>query len=51
MMKKRPKQSPKTWTEIFQAQRKVFPQGCAVTRIVPDKTKYSRKIKHKLKEW
>jgi hypothetical protein len=36
-MSKKPKQSPKTWVEVFQGQRKEFPQGCAVTRIIPDK--------------
>lgn len=50
-MSKKVKSNPKTWVEVFQGQRKEFPQGCAVTRIIPDKTKYSRKLKHKQKEW
>lgn len=33
--KKNPKL--KTWTEIFQAERKEFPQGYCVTRVIPDK--------------
>lgn len=36
-MSKKPKQFPKSWIEVFQGQRKEFPQGCAVTRIIPDK--------------
>ena len=36
-MSKKPKQSPKTWVEVFQGQRKAFPQGYAVTRVIPDK--------------
>ena len=36
-MSKKPKQSLKTWVEVFQGQRKEFPQGCAVTRVIPDK--------------
>lgn len=36
-MSKKPKQTPKTWVEVFQGQRKEFPQGCAVTRVIPDK--------------
>lgn len=52
-MKKKASMKPivKTYTEIFMGQRKEFPQGCAVTRVIPDKTKYNRKVKHKLKEW
>lgn len=44
MMKKQ-KRSPKTWTEVFQSQRKQFPQGYCVTRIIPDKR--FKKPKHK----
>ena len=33
--KKNPK--PKTWSEIFQNERRLFPQGYCVTRIIPDK--------------
>lgn len=36
-MSKKSKQSTKSWVEVFQSQRKEFPQGCAVTRIIPDK--------------
>ncbi len=45
--KKTPKE--KTWTEVFQAERKTFPQGYCVTRIIPDKRK--KEPKHKGKEW
>ena len=45
------KTTVKSYIEIFKGERKTFPQGCAVTRIIPDKTKYTRKTKHKLKEW
>lgn len=36
-MSKKPKVTPKTWTEVFQSQRKEFPQGYCVTRVIPDK--------------
>ena len=39
----------KTWVEVFQAERKSFPQGYCVTRVREDK-RY-KKPKHKLKEW
>lgn len=39
----------KTYIEIFQSERKAFPQGCCATRIIPDKR--HKKPKHKLKEW
>ena len=48
-MSKKPKQTPKTWIEVFQNQRKEFPQGCAVTRIIPDKR--FKKPKYKGKDW
>lgn len=44
--KKNPKL--KTWVEVFQAERKEFPQGYCVTRIIPDKR--NRKPKHKGRE-
>ena len=33
------KMNPKTksWVEVFKAERKQFPQGHCVTRIIPDK--------------
>lgn len=48
-MSKKPKQTPKTWIEVFQGQRKEFPQGCAVTRIIPDKR--FKKPKYKGRDW
>lgn len=45
--KKNPK--TKTWLEVFQSQRKEFPQGCCVTRIIPNAR--HKKPKYKLKEW
>lgn len=47
-MSKKTKNKPKTWTEVFMAQRKEFPQGYCVTCIIPDKR--NRKPKHK-KGW
>ena len=44
--KKNPKQ--KTWVEVFQSERKEFPRGYCVTRIIPDKRK--KKPKHKGRE-
>lgn len=44
--KKTPKE--KTWTEVLQAERKTFPQGYCVTRIIPDKR--NKKPKHKGRE-
>lgn len=48
-MRKKIKQAAKTWIEVFQGQRKQFPQGCAVTRIIPDKR--FKQPKYKGKEW
>ena len=45
---KQKKQKEKTWTEIFQSERKTFPKGYCVTRIIPDKRK--KPPKHKGKE-
>lgn len=39
----------KTYVEIFKSERKTFPQGCAVTRVIPDKR--FKKPKYKGKEW
>ena len=47
MSKKVKKQKPKTWVEVFQSERKEFPHGYCVTRIIPDK----RHKKPKYKEW
>ena len=44
--KKNPKQ--KAWVEVFQSERKKFPQGYCVTRIIPDKR--NKKQKHKGRE-
>lgn len=48
MSKSKKKQQPKTWVEVFQSERKEFPQGYCVTRIIPDKR--NKKPKHKGKE-
>lgn len=40
---------PKTWVEVFQSERKQFPQGYCVTRIIHDKRR--KKEKYKLKGW
>lgn len=48
MMSKKRNQKSKTWIEVFQSERKVFPQGYCVTRVREDKR---RKLpKHKRKE-
>lgn len=47
-MSKKQKPTPKTWVEVFQGERKEFPQGYCVTRIIPDKRK--KAPKHKGKE-
>ena len=44
--KKLPKS--KTWIEVFQSERRQFPQGYCVTRTIPDKRR--KKPKHKGKE-
>lgn len=49
MSKSKKKQQPKTWTEVFQSQRKEFPQGYCVTRIIPDKR--HKKPKYKGREF
>lgn len=44
-MSKKKKKKPKTWVEVFQAERKKFPQGHCATRIIPDKRKKDPKYK------
>lgn len=44
-MSKKKSQKGKTWVEVFQTERKTFPQGYCVTRVIPDKR--TRKPKHK----
>lgn len=48
MSKKQRKRKPKTWTEVFQSERKTFPPGACVTKVIQDKR--NRKPKHKKKE-
>lgn len=36
-MSKKAKPQTKTWVEVFQSERKTFPQGYCVTRVIPDK--------------
>lgn len=47
-MSKKKKKSPKTWLEVFQGERKEFPKGYCVTRIIPDKRR--KAPKHKKEE-
>lgn len=47
-MSKKPNPKTKSWVQVFQTERKTFPQGYCVTKIIPDK-RY-RKPKHKGKE-
>ena len=42
MMKK---QKTKSWVEIFHSERKQFPQGYCVTRVIPDKRNKKPKYK------
>ena len=44
-MSKQRNQKPKTWVEVFQSERKVFPQGYCVTRVREDKRKKQPKYK------
>jgi len=48
-MGKKKKPKPKTWIEVFQSERKEFPQGYCVTKIIPDKRR--KPPKHKGKEF
>ena len=49
-MSKKGNRKPKTWVEVFQSERKEFPMGYCVTRVIPNKTAYNRKQKHKGRE-
>lgn len=44
-MGKKKKTKPATWVEVFQKERKEFPQGYCVTRVIPDKRKKEPKYK------
>lgn len=50
MSKKKRKPKQKTWTEIFQSERKTFPPGSCVTRVIPDKRWKDPKHKRKPEE-
>ena len=50
MSKKNKKKQPKTWAEVFQSERKEFPQGYCVTRVIPDKRRQPPKYKNKEEE-
>lgn len=38
-MSKRKAPKVKTWAEVVQSQRREFPAGCCVTKVIPDKRK------------
>lgn len=48
-MSKKQSQKVKTWIEIIKSERKVFPQGYCVTRVIPDKRK--KPPKYKRRDW
>lgn len=48
-MSKKVNQKPKTWAEVFQSERKTFPAGYCVTRVIPNKR--FKKPKYKGREW
>ena len=48
-MSKKEKQKSKTWIEVFQSERRTFPEGYCVTRIREDKRR--KQPKYKLKGW
>lgn len=48
MSKKKKKNTPKTWTEVFMSQRKDWGEVYPVTRVIPDKR--HKPPKHKGKE-
>ena len=50
MSRKKRKQNPKTWVEVFQSERKEFPQGYCVTRIREDKRRKQPKYKNRSEE-
>lgn len=47
-MSKKRNPKTKTWIEVFQSERKTFPMGYCVTRIIPDKR--HKAPKHKRRE-
>ena len=48
-MSKKQSQKIKTWVEIIKSERKVFPQGYCVTRVIPNKRK--KPPKYKGRDW
>ena len=48
-MSKKRNPKTKTWIEVFQSERKTFPIGYCVTRVIPDKR--FKKPKHKGRDW
>lgn len=44
-MSKKKNRKPKTWVEVFQSERREFPQGYCVTRIREDKRKKKPKYR------
>lgn len=48
-MSKEKNPKTKTWAEVFRSERKQFPQGYCVTRIIPDKRR--KAVKHKGREY
>lgn len=48
-MSKKHNPKTKTWVEVFQSERKEFPIGHCVTRVIPDKRR--KPPKHKKGEW
>lgn len=48
-MSKKGKNKPKTWIEVFQSERREFPQGYCVTRIREDKRR--KPPKHRGKQY
>lgn len=48
-MSKKNNPKPRGWVEVFQAQRREFPQGYCVTRVIPDKR--FKKPKYKRRDW
>lgn len=44
-MSRRKRKKQKSWVDVFQSERKTFPPGLCVTKVIPDKRK--KKPKHK----
>lgn len=44
-MSKKKNRKPKTWVEVFQSERREFPQGYCVTRIREDKRRKKPKYR------